>query len=172
MTLASGKVAAYLYRDEVFAGDVSPQSNGIAERLVGMSKMLVQRLLESSGLETFEVFYWNYAVAHAADLLRHRALKMTYPNPAFGETVGIYTSQDKGKVKALEPRGTVGRFLMCDTWWTDGVTHIVTSEDGDLTIKKGLKPLRLMIQRSSMIVGLLLRQCCPACPYFAHSEEA
>eukprot|EP00971_Amphidinium_carterae_P174649 3461900-Amphidinium_carterae.2 len=80
--------------------------------------MLVKRLLESSGLETF---YWNYAVAHAADLLRHRALKITHPNPAFGENVGIYTSQDKGKVKALEPRGTVGFFLMCDTWWT-GVT--------------------------------------------------
>eukprot|EP00971_Amphidinium_carterae_P282019 5598293-Amphidinium_carterae.1 len=59
-----------------------PQSNGIAERLVGMSKMLVKRLLESSELDTF---YWNFAVAHAADLLRHRALKMTYPNPAFGE---------------------------------------------------------------------------------------
>eukprot|EP00971_Amphidinium_carterae_P046127 907934-Amphidinium_carterae.4 len=75
-----------------------PQSNGIAERLVGMSKMLVKRLLESNGLETF---YWNYAVTHATDLFRHRALKLTYPNPALGENVGIYTSQDEGKVKAL-----------------------------------------------------------------------
>eukprot|EP00971_Amphidinium_carterae_P274825 5453353-Amphidinium_carterae.2 len=30
---------------------------------------------------------------------------------------------------------------MCDTWWT-GVTHIVTPEDGDMVIKRGLKPLR------------------------------
>eukprot|EP00971_Amphidinium_carterae_P292157 5799707-Amphidinium_carterae.1 len=78
------------------------QSNGIAERLAGMSKMLVKRLLESSGLDTF---YWNYAVTHAADLLRHRALKRTYPNPAFGENVGIYTFQDKGKFRPWSLEG-------------------------------------------------------------------
>eukprot|EP00971_Amphidinium_carterae_P125998 2496311-Amphidinium_carterae.1 len=60
----------------------------------GMSKMLVKRLFKSSELE---LFYWNYAVAYAADLLRHRALKLDYPNPAFGENVGIYTSQNKHK---------------------------------------------------------------------------
>eukprot|EP00971_Amphidinium_carterae_P220697 4381551-Amphidinium_carterae.1 len=73
---------------------------GVYKTPCGMSKMLVKRLLKSSKLKTF---YWNYAVAHAADLLRHRALKMTYPNPAFGKNVGIYTSQDKNKAKALEP---------------------------------------------------------------------
>eukprot|EP00971_Amphidinium_carterae_P301830 5996552-Amphidinium_carterae.1 len=30
---------------------------------------------------------------------------------------------------------------MCDTWWT-GVTQIVTLQDGDYTIVKGLKPLK------------------------------
>eukprot|EP00971_Amphidinium_carterae_P154637 3066317-Amphidinium_carterae.2 len=58
-----------------------PQSNGIAERLVGMSKMLVKRLLESSSLTSD---YWNFVIAHAADLLRHCALKVTYPHAAFG----------------------------------------------------------------------------------------
>eukprot|EP00971_Amphidinium_carterae_P010816 213462-Amphidinium_carterae.1 len=79
---------------------------------------------------------------------------MTCPNPAFGENVGIYTAQDKGKVKALEARGTVGRFLMCDTWWT-GVTHIVTPQDGDFVIMKGLKPLRAdpdMVQLAKPVV--------------------
>eukprot|EP00971_Amphidinium_carterae_P255300 5068211-Amphidinium_carterae.1 len=98
-----------------------PQSNEVAKRLVEMSKMLVKRLLESSELKSF---YWNYAVAHAADLLRHRAFKLDYPNPAFGKNVGIYTSQNKHMVKLLEPCGMVGKFLMCDTWWT-GVAHIV-----------------------------------------------
>eukprot|EP00971_Amphidinium_carterae_P076998 1521283-Amphidinium_carterae.1 len=55
--------------------------------------------------------------------------------------VGVWTSQDKHKTKALDPRGSLGRFLMCDTWWT-GVTHILASEDGDSVIVKGLKPLR------------------------------
>eukprot|EP00971_Amphidinium_carterae_P265608 5269386-Amphidinium_carterae.1 len=63
--------------------------------------MLVKRLLESSELESFD---WNYAVAHAADILRHRGLKLDYPNPTFGENVEIYTFQDKQKVKSLEPR--------------------------------------------------------------------
>eukprot|EP00971_Amphidinium_carterae_P256264 5088050-Amphidinium_carterae.2 len=113
-----------------------PKSNGIAERLwIGY-------------------VCWNYAAAHAADVLRHRALKITYPTPAFGENVGVYAPQDKGKVKALEPRGTVGRFLMCDTWWT-GATHIVMPQDGDYTIMKGLKPLRAdpdMVQLATPVV--------------------
>eukprot|EP00971_Amphidinium_carterae_P040758 799753-Amphidinium_carterae.1 len=43
---------------------------------------------------------------------------------------------------------------MCDIWWT-GVKHIVTSEDGDFTIKKGLKPLRAdpdMVQLAKPVV--------------------
>eukprot|EP00971_Amphidinium_carterae_P290319 5764235-Amphidinium_carterae.4 len=56
--------------------------------------------------------------------------------------VGVWTSQDKKKTKALEPKGSVGRFLTCDTWWT-GVTEIVTTdEDGDSVIVRGLKLLR------------------------------
>eukprot|EP00971_Amphidinium_carterae_P054305 1069858-Amphidinium_carterae.1 len=107
-------------------------SNGIAERLIGMSKMLVKRLLESTSL-TFAA-YWNFAITHAADLLRHRALKVTYPHPAFGEMVGVWTSQGKKKTKALDPKGSVGRFLTCDTWWT-GVTEILTTdEDGRFSL--------------------------------------
>eukprot|EP00971_Amphidinium_carterae_P224155 4447913-Amphidinium_carterae.1 len=56
--------------------------DGIAELLVGLSKMLVKQLLDSSDLSTD---YWNYAISHAADLLRHRAIKMDFPHPAFGE---------------------------------------------------------------------------------------
>eukprot|EP00971_Amphidinium_carterae_P245330 4872066-Amphidinium_carterae.1 len=51
-----------------------------------------------------------------ADLLRHRALKVQYPHPAFGEMVGVWTSQDKTKTKA-DPKGSVGRFLTCDAYF-------------------------------------------------------
>eukprot|EP00971_Amphidinium_carterae_P155342 3080783-Amphidinium_carterae.1 len=73
--------------------------------------------------------------------LRHQALKLDYPNPAFGKNVEIYTSQDKQKVKSLEPRGMVGRFLMCNTWWT-GAAHIFTQEEEEFIVNKGLKPIR------------------------------
>eukprot|EP00971_Amphidinium_carterae_P342159 6481359-Amphidinium_carterae.1 len=57
-----------------------------------MSKMLVKCLLDSSDLLPE---YCNHAIAHATDLVHHRALKVTYPHPAFGKMVGIWTSQDK-----------------------------------------------------------------------------
>eukprot|EP00971_Amphidinium_carterae_P350989 6491841-Amphidinium_carterae.3 len=71
---------------------------------------------------------WNFAITHAADLLRRRALKASYPHPAFGEMVGVWTSQDKKKTKALDPKGSV--------------EILTTDEEGDSVIVKGLKPLR------------------------------
>eukprot|EP00971_Amphidinium_carterae_P037156 730153-Amphidinium_carterae.2 len=56
--------------------------------------------------------------------------------------VGVWTSQDNKKTKALDPKGIDGRFFTCDTWWT-GVTELLTTgDDGDSVTAKGLKPLR------------------------------
>eukprot|EP00971_Amphidinium_carterae_P144927 2871537-Amphidinium_carterae.1 len=55
--------------------------------------------------------------------------------------VGVWTSPDKKKQKTLDPCGSVGRFLMCDTC----VTHILVPDaDGDDAIVKGLKPLKAL----------------------------
>ncbi len=97
-----------------------PASNGVAERLVGLAKTIVRRLLFASKLEPK---YWSYAMLHGADVLRHRSVKLPCPHPVFGETVGIWKSQDKDKVKALEPRGAIGRFLRCATWKMDKSGH-------------------------------------------------
>ncbi len=90
-----------------------PASNGVAERMIGLAKTIVRRLLFAAELEPK---YWAYALPHGADVLRHRSVKLPYPHPVFGETVGIWKSQDKDKVKASEPRGAIGRFRGCDTW--------------------------------------------------------
>eukprot|EP00971_Amphidinium_carterae_P228294 4528253-Amphidinium_carterae.1 len=89
--------------------------------------MLVKMVLDSSDLPPE---YWNYAIEHAVDLPRDRALKVTYPHPTVAEMIGIWTLQHKhNKAKCLDPHGSVGGFLMCDTWWT-GVTHVLVKDEG------------------------------------------
>ena len=48
-----------------------PQSNGVAERMVGLAKQCTRRLLLASRLPDI---YWSYAMRFAAEMLRHRAL--------------------------------------------------------------------------------------------------
>ena len=63
-----------------------PQSNGLAERMVGLAKQCTLRLLLASRLPDT---YWSYAMRFAAELLRHKALGFTWNMPAFGEEVGM-----------------------------------------------------------------------------------
>ena len=71
--------------------DHQPQSNGAAERVIGLAKAWTRRLLIASSLG-FE--YWPYAMKFAGDLARNRALKLPFPHPCFGEVVGIWKSGD------------------------------------------------------------------------------
>ena len=48
-----------------------PQSNGVAERLVGLAKQCTRRLLLVAGLPDS---HWSYAMRFAAEMLRHKAL--------------------------------------------------------------------------------------------------
>ena len=47
-----------------------PQSNGVAERMVGLAKQCTRRLLLASRLPDI---YWSYAMRFAAEMLRHKA---------------------------------------------------------------------------------------------------
>ena len=48
-----------------------PQSNGVAERLVGLAKQCTRRLLLAANLPDL---YWSYAMRFVAEMLRHKAL--------------------------------------------------------------------------------------------------
>ena len=61
-----------------------PQSNGVAERMVGLAKQCARRLLLASRLPDI---YWSYAMRFAAEMLRHKALGFSWNLPAFGEEV-------------------------------------------------------------------------------------
>eukprot|EP00971_Amphidinium_carterae_P290704 5772593-Amphidinium_carterae.1 len=92
------------YTNLLHTSGKQPQSNGIAERLVGMSKMLVKRLRDSSDLSTD---YWNYAITHAADLLRHRAIKLDLPMETHGNHGNNFFMSNTSEYK------TSGSFRIC-----------------------------------------------------------
>ena len=115
-----------------------PQSNGVAERMVGLAKQCTRRLLLASRLPDI---YWSYAMRFAAEMLRHKALGFTWNLPAFGEEVGMWRSQDKKLIKSAQHRGVIGRLIEV-TPWQNGTTSLI-AKGSDLQnpeIIHGLQP--------------------------------
>ena len=115
-----------------------PQSNGVAERMVGLAKQCTRRLLLASRLPDL---YWSYAMRFAAEMLRHKALGFTWNLPAFGEEVGMWRSQDKKLIKSAQHRGVIGRLIEV-TPWQNGTTSLIAkgSDLQDPEIIYGLQP--------------------------------
>ena len=115
-----------------------PQSNGVAERMVGLAKQCTRRLLLASQLPDI---YWSYAMRFAAEMLRHKALGFTWNLPAFGEEVGMWRSQDKKLIKSAQQRGAIGRLIEV-TPWQNGTTSLIAkgSDLQDPEIIHGLQP--------------------------------
>ena len=115
-----------------------PQSNGVAERMVGLAKQCTRRLLLASRLPDI---YWSYAMRFAAEMLRHKALGFTWNLPAFGEEVGMWRSQDKKLIKSAQQRGAIGRLIEV-TPWQNGTTSLIAkgSDLQDPEIIHGLQP--------------------------------
>ena len=74
-----------------------PQSNGVAERLVGLAKQCTRRLLPAAGL-------------------RHKALGFQWHVPAFAEEVGMWRSHDKKQAQSAHHKDAVGRLIAIDPW--------------------------------------------------------
>ena len=112
-----------------------PSSNGIAERMVGMLKTTVRRMLKQADLGRE---WWSYACRFAGHMMRERVLGRDWTYPLFGQLVGIWRSHDKAQAKSLDDRGSVGYLLDIDIWQS-GTTRIL--QDG--VVIKGLAPRRL-----------------------------
>ena len=67
-----------------FTSGYDPQSNGNAERSVGLIKSLAARSLCTSGLDST---YWSYAVRYAAQSLLCQALQIRQKSLPFGASV-------------------------------------------------------------------------------------
>ena len=76
-----------------------PSSNGIAERMVGMLKTTVRRMLKQSNLGRE---WWSYACRFAGHMMRERVLGREWTYPLFGQLVGIWKSHDKAQAKPLD----------------------------------------------------------------------
>ena len=121
-----------------------PQSNGVAERMVGLAKQCARRLLLASRLPDI---YWSYAMRFAAEMLRHKALGFPWNLPAFGEEVGIWRSQDKKLIKSAQNRGAIGRLIEV-TPWQNGTTSLIAkgSDLQDPEIIYGLQPKTVAVE--------------------------
>ena len=95
-----------------------PSSNGIAERMVGMLKTTVRRMLKQANLDRE---WWSYACRLAGHMMREKVLGREWTYPLFGQLVGIWKSHDKAQAKSLD-RGSVGYLLDIDIWQS-GTTH-------------------------------------------------
>ena len=92
-----------------------PQSNGVAERLVGLAKQCTRRLLLASSLPDI---YWSHA---------------------FGEEVGIWRSHYKKQAKSAHNKGAVGRLIAIDP--CNGCILIAKGADvQDPELVSGLQP--------------------------------
>ena len=85
-----------------------PSSNGIAERMVGMLKTTVRRMLKQANLGRE---WWSYACRFAGHMMREQVLGREWPHTLLGQLVGIWKSHDKAQAKSLDDRGSVGYLL-------------------------------------------------------------
>ena len=70
-----------------------PSSNGIAERMVGILKSTVRRMLKQVHLDR----EWSYACRFTGHMMREKVLGREWPHPLFGQLVGIWKSHDKAQ---------------------------------------------------------------------------
>ena len=118
-----------------------PSSNGIAERMVGMLKTTVRRMLKQANLGRE---WWSYACRFAGHMMRDKVLGREWPHPLFGQLVGIWKSHDKAQAKSLDDRGCVGYLLDIDIWQS-GTTRVM--QDGVV-----IKGLSTTTSRSSKVL--------------------
>ena len=140
-----------------------PSSNGIAERMVGMLKTTVRRMLKQANLGRE---WWSYACRFAGHMMRERVLGREWTYPLFGQLVGIWKSHDKAQAKSLDDRGSVGYLLDVDIWQS-GATRIM--QDG--VVIKGLAPKRLDPGRYQLTAGPALDDLGKNMPWRSIQDE-
>ena len=93
-----------------FTSGCDPQSDGTAERSVGLIKALAARALATAHLD---LSHWSYATRYAAQSLICHSLQKRQLSIPFGTTVAAQVLGHKD-VKFPHPRSFTGRLLFWD----------------------------------------------------------
>ena len=109
-----------------FTSGYDPQSNGTAERSVGLIKSLASRALASAELDSS---YWSYAVRYASQSLLCHALQKKQRSLPFGATVVAQVLGHRD-VKFPAFRSITGRLLYFDHL-NDQVSYILCPPGDD-----------------------------------------
>ena len=139
-----------------------PSSNGIAERMVGLCKTAVRRLLKQAQLEAT---WWSYACRTSARMMREKVLGRIWKYPLFGQLVGIWRGHDKAGIKSLEDRGAIGKLLDIEVWESQTTRILV----GDAVVK-GLSPQPLDPSRYQLSHGPVMDADREAMPWRAFKD--
>ena len=75
-----------------------PSSNRKADRIVGLLKTTVKRMLKQAHLDRP---WWSHACRTAGRMMRARVLGRPWNWPLFGQHVGIWTGKDKDQAKSF-----------------------------------------------------------------------
>ena len=111
-----------------FTSGYDPQSNGTAERSVGLIKSLASRALATAELDSS---YWSYAVRYASQSLLCHALQKKQRSLPFGTTVVAQVLGHRD-VKFPASRSITGRLLYFDHL-NDQVSYILCPPGDDST---------------------------------------
>ena len=109
-----------------FTSGYDPQSNGTAERSVGLIKSFASRALATAELDSS---YWSYAVRYASQSLLCHALQKKQRSWPFGTTV-VAQALGHRDVKFPASRSITGRLLYFDHL-NDQVSYILCPPGDD-----------------------------------------
>ena len=115
-----------------------PQSNGVAERTVGLAKQCTRRLLLASELPK-DLLELCHEICGRAASVQGFGIPLEYAS--IGEEVGMWRSQDKKLIKSAQKRGAIGRLIEVNPW-QNGTTLLIAkgSDLQDPEIIPGLQP--------------------------------
>ena len=116
-----------------------PQSNGTAERCVGIVRTVARRLLTSAKMDSE---FWSWAVRYCFVCLLCQALRLDDSLPPFGAHVAVRKLRIEKGVSAWHTKSLTGRLAMYDLL-RDQSSYLLLEGEGEFEVVRAGKPTEL-----------------------------